>query len=132
MLRKLILAPLASLALLAGPVAAQQKPAPASPAATAPTKQDMENAVKYLQVMIAGLQSDKVEQPIKSALIGCIYGNSLRSISTSMDKVIADNADKISRDNADQVLSAMAAVCGYRPAQSAAPAPSTSKQPQGR
>lgn len=138
MLRKLILAPVVSLALAAGPVAAQQASAPASPAAAQPTKQDMENAILYLRVMISGLQSDKVEQPVKSALVGCLYSNTLRTISASMDKVIAENSDKISRDNADQVLSAMAAVCGYRPQEAAAPtspaapAATTSKQPQGR
>ena len=132
MLRKLILAPAISLAVLAGPVSAQQAPAPASPAAAEPTAQDMDNAVQYLRVLIAGLQSDKVEQPVKSALVGCIYSNSLRTISTSLDKVIAENPGKIERENADQVLSAMAAVCGYRPDQAAAPVATTSQQPQGR
>ncbi|PEQ11062.1 hypothetical protein B2G71_18630 [Novosphingobium sp. PC22D] len=123
MLRKITLAPLVALALVAGPVSAQE--------ATQPSKADMDNAVLYLKVMIAGLQSDKVEQPVKSALVGCLYGNPLKKISESLDKVIADNPGKISRDNADQVLSAMAAVCGYRPQQAAAPA-ATGSTPQGR
>jgi len=119
-------------ALVAAPAAAvapKKAPAKAPVAATAQTPPpEVEHAMFYLKVLISALQSDKVEQPVKGALVGCIYNNSLSKITDSMDKVIAENAGKISRDDPNQVLSAMVAICGYKPV-GAAPAAAT---PQGR
>ncbi|MFD2136414.1 inositol monophosphatase family protein [Novosphingobium resinovorum] len=74
----------------------------------------------YLKVLISGLQSDKIEEPVKGALVGCIYDNSLGKITESMDKVIAENSGKISRDNPSELLSVMAQICGYKPTAPAA------------
>lgn len=102
--------------------------APAAPAAAASPQQD---AMLYLKVLISGLQSEQVPEPVKGALVGCIYGNSLGKITESMDKVIAENPGKISRDNPSQLLSLMAQICGYKPDAAAGAAP-TKPAPQGR
>lgn len=126
----------ASVALASAPaLAAAPKKAPAKPAAAASTAQrppaEVEHAMLYLKVLISGLQSDKVEQPVKGALVGCLYNNSLGKITESMDKVIAENPGKISREDPSQVLAAMVQICGYQP-QGAAPAGAPTAQPTGR
>ncbi|GFE74298.1 MULTISPECIES: hypothetical protein [Novosphingobium] len=129
---------IAAVALVAGLAAPAQaaapKKAPAKAAAPAKTaaapaagahapSPEVERAMLYLKVLISGLQSDKVEPPAKGALVGCIYTNSLQKISDSMDKVIAENPGKIHRENPSELLSAMVAICGYKPAAAAQPAP---------
>jgi len=99
--------------LAAKPSKAPAKAAPA-PAHAAPPPQ-VEHAMLYLKVLISGLQSEKVEQPVKGALVGCLYNNSLGKITDSMEKVIAENPGKISRDDPSQLLSAMVVICGYKP-----------------
>lgn len=89
----------------------------------------------YLKVLISGLQSDKVDPPAKGALVGCIYNNSLEKISESMDKVIAENPGKIHRENPSEMLSAMVAICGYKPTAAAPTSTGAATQqpaPQGR
>ncbi|MBT0669107.1 hypothetical protein HT136_12120 [Novosphingobium profundi] len=104
------------LALIAEPAGAAQPKAPSAPAAKAePKQEDVQNAVLYLHVLIAALESKDVEEPVKSALVGCLYNNSLGTIGKSMDGLIAQNGDKIHRDKPNEVLQAMAVVCGYRP-----------------
>lgn len=133
-----IIAAAALVSGLAVPAQAAPKKAPAksAPAKTAaapaagahPASPEVESAMLYLKVLISGLQSEKVEAPAKGALVGCIYNNSLQKISESMDKVIAENPGKISRDNPTELLSAMVAICGYKPtapAAGASAAPST-------
>jgi hypothetical protein len=131
-------AALASTPALAAP-APKAAPKPAAAAAPAPPAQ-VQDAMLYLKVLISALQSDKVEQPVKGALVGCLYNNSLGKITDAMDKLIAENPGKVSRDNPNQVLSAMVAVCGYRaegaapaagPTATPTPAPKTTA-PQGR
>lgn len=107
--------------------AAAKAPAKAAPAAGTEhpgTSPEVENAMLYLKVLISGLQSEKVEAPAKGALVGCIYNNSLQKISESMDKIIAEHPGKVHRDNPTELLSAMVALCGYKPA--------TQPAPQGR
>ena len=117
----------ASLALGASPVLAAAKPAakaaapaakPAAPAAGghAAPPAEVEHAMFYLKVLISGLQSEQVEQPVKGVLVGCLYNNSLSRISTAMDKVIAENPEKVHRDKPNEVLTAMVAICNH-PAQ---------------
>jgi len=108
-----------------------------SAAAAAQAPAEVQDAMLYLKVLISALQSDKVEQPVKGALVGCLYNNSLGKITESMDKLIAENPGKVSRDNPNQLLSALAAVCGYQVDSGATPtAPTTSAPkntaPQGR
>jgi hypothetical protein len=104
---------------------AKKAAAPAAPAASAGQQPpaEVQHAMLYLKVLISGLQSDQVEQPVKGALVGCLYNNSLGKITDSMDKVIAENPSKISRDNPSELLSAMAAICGFRPSGEASSAP---------
>lgn len=130
----------AALVLGAGNAFAAPAKAPAKAAAksarAAPVASDEQDAMLYLKVLISGLQSDKVEQPVKGALVGCLYNNSLGKITESMDKVIAENPGKIQKDNPSELLGLMARICGYRPeaAPSAAgPSPTPSANaPTGR
>lgn len=115
----------AALALGAGSALAAVPKAPvkqtATPArtASAPSAEDEkaqeEDAMLYLKVLISGLQSEKVEQPVKGALVGCLYNNSLGQITDSMNKVIAQNPGKIHKDNPSELLGVMARICGYKP-----------------
>lgn len=99
-------------ALAAAPAKAQIK-APAS-------KAEVQDAMLYLKVLISGLQSEKVEQPVKGALVGCLYNNSLGQITDSMEKVIAENPGKIHKDNPSELLGVMVRICGYNPQAAAA------------
>lgn len=114
-------------ALAVTPAKAPAK-APAQAAAPA-SKAEAENAMLYLKVLISGLQSDKVEEPVKSSLVGCLYNNSLGKITDSMDKVIAENPGKIHRDNPNELLGVMARICGYRPEPGAGPAQGATPKP---
>ncbi|TCM22273.1 hypothetical protein EDF56_101960 [Novosphingobium sp. PhB165] len=134
-----------SLAFGASPVlAAAAKPAakPAAASAAKPAPQpaapppEVQHALLYLKVLISGLQSDKVDEPVKGVLVGCLYNNSLSRISTAMDKVIADNPEKVHRDKPDEMLSAMVAICNHSaqaaPGQAAPGQPAPGKPVQGR
>lgn len=87
----------------------------AAPAKGPQSEAEVNDAMLYLKVLISGLQSDKVEQPMKGALVGCLYNNSLGKITESMDKVIAENPGKIHKDNPTELLSVMVRICGYNP-----------------
>lgn len=117
-------------------LAAKAVKAPAKPAATAAAAPageqapaQVQDAMLYLKVLISALQSDKIEQPAKGALVGCLYNNSLGKITESMDKLIAANPGKVSRDNPNQLLGALAAVCGYEPTAAAAAQPGATPKP---
>lgn len=110
------IAALVALTLMAAP--GQVMAQGASPAVK-PSAAQKQAAVFNLRVLIGALQSDKVDNQAKAALIGCLYDNSLRKISDAVDKVIAANPGKINRTNPDQILSVIVGVCGYRPAPSA-------------
>lgn len=113
----------ATLAFGAGAASAATPAKASAKASVAPDKSKVEDAMLYLKVLIGGLQSDKVEQPVKGALVGCLYNNSLGKISDSMDKVIAENPGKIHRDNPSELLGVMARICGYQPEKSASGTP---------
>ena len=111
---------LAAAPALAAPAAKPAGKAAAVPAAGTETPAQVKDAMFNLKVLISALQSDKIEQPVKGALVGCLYNNSLGKITDSMEKLIADNPGKISKDNPNQVLSALLAICGYSPEAAAA------------
>ncbi|WP_217998635.1 hypothetical protein [Novosphingobium naphthalenivorans] len=106
-------------AALAGTGAMAATPAKA-PAKAPASKVEVQDAMLYLKVIISGLQSDKVEQPVKGALVGCLYNNSLGQITDSMEKVIAENPGKIHKDNPSELLGVMVRICGYNPQAAAA------------
>jgi hypothetical protein len=60
--------------------------------------------------MASAMRSDKVDDDVKSALMGCIYSNSLATISDAMDKLIVANPGKLDRTKPDDLLNAQAAV----------------------
>jgi len=60
-----------------------------------------------------------------------IYSNKLETISEAIDKLIAANPGKVDRAKPDDLLSAMVAVCGYKPsANPPAATPPAAKKPQ--
>ena len=103
---RLATAPVLALSVcLSAPLLAQAKPAP--------SQAQLQRAAENFRIMVGALQSDKVPQAVKSILFTCSYGNPFSKISEGTDKLIADK--KLDRKNPTQVLSAMAAVCGFRP-----------------
>ena len=101
-------------------------PAFAQTTANAPISQaDQEHAVQNFAVLASAMQSDKVPEDVKAALMGCIYSNKLETISTAIDKLIAANPGKVDRAKPDDLLSAMVAVCGYKPSAQPSAKPST-------
>ncbi|HEY1124961.1 MAG TPA: hypothetical protein VGE65_04960 [Sphingobium sp.] len=135
--RPVIAAAALALAGMSGVALAQAKPKPAAPAARAPTpatnlppslqptKEQIEEAAFQMRVLVAGMNSDKVEAPVKDALFECLYQNSFSKISDGIGKVIAGNPGKINKRDPEQVLGVMAGICGYRPKPDAAAAPAT-------
>lgn len=143
--RPLIAAAAMALAGMSGVASAQTKPAtpgtraPAPPSNVAPslqpTKEQIEEAAFQMRVLVAGMNSDKVEAPVKDALFECLYQNSFSKISDGIAKVIAGNPGKINKRDPEQVLGVMAGICGYRPkpeaaAAPAAPAPAAPARPE--
>ena len=122
----------AALAQTRGKAAAKPTAAAAAPAANAEnlTADQRDHAIQDFGVMSSAMRSDKVPDDVKSALMGCIYSNPLGKISTAIDKVSLDNPGKVDRKNADSVLGAMAAVCGYQPATTAAAPSAPAPKPQ--
>lgn len=104
-----------SLAASGAPALAQDEAAPSS-------EEQQQRAVRYLQVLIGGLQSENVGDDVKGILVGCLYGNTLRHISDEVDKVIAANP-QLDRTNNSQMLGLIARICGYEPPAQASPAP---------
>jgi hypothetical protein len=143
--RPLVVAAGLALAALPAPVLAQA--AGAAPKPGQLSKEQIDDAAFEMRVFVSAMNSDKVEAPVKDALMGCLYQNSFQKISEAIGKVVAQNPDKIAKRNAEQILTVLAGVCGYRPAAPAAgaapaapakpapakPAPQSAKpSPQGR
>lgn len=118
----LIGAPSASAQKAKGAAAAAKQPAP-------PSRVEVENASKTLAAMMSGLQSDKVPEPVKSAIFACIYQAPLAEISLRTTALLEQNKAKLDASNPSDRLSAAAAVCGVRDAPAGA-APTA--KPQGR
>jgi hypothetical protein len=128
-MKKLAIA--AAALLFSGPAFAQAT----APSAISETQQ--QHAVQDFAVLASAMQSDKVPEDVKAALMGCIYSNKLETISTAIDKLIAANPGKVDRAKPDDLLSAMVAMCGYKPSATApgAKAPAAKPPagaPQGR
>jgi hypothetical protein len=122
--RPLIVAASMALAALPAPVLAQA--AGAAPKPGQPNKEQIEDAAFEMRVFVSAMSSDKVEAPVKDALMGCLYQNNFQKISEAIGKVVAQNPDKIAKRNPEQILTVLAGVCGYRPA---APAPAAGAAP---
>ena len=89
---------------------------------------EQQHAVQNFAVLASAMQSDKVPEDVKAALMGCIYSNKLETIGTAIDKLIEANPGKVDRAKPDDLLSAMVAICGYKPSASAP----TAKAPAGK
>lgn len=101
---------LAAAAIIAVPLASTTA---AAQSAAKPSKAEIADAGRDLNVIAAALTSDKVPVPVKNALFQCLYQNTLGKISGTASKVLA--ANKLDRSSADKALAVLAGVCGYRP-----------------
>ncbi len=109
-----------------------QAPVAAQTAANAPISQAQQaHAVQNFAVLASAMQSDKVPEGVKAALMGCIYSNKLETIGDAIDKLIAANPGKIDREKPEDLLSAMVAVCGYKGDAAAPAANAPAKPPAG-
>jgi len=124
MMKKVAIA--AAALLVSGPAIGQAT-------ANAPVSQaQQEHAVQDFAVLSSAMQSDKVPEDVKASLMGCIYSNKLETISTAIDKLIAANPGKVDRAKPEDLLSAMVAVCGYKPATTPPAAAPPAGAPKGR
>jgi len=94
------------------PAPADTPPAQAAPADDAETRQ---NAVRNMSLLMSALNSEQVEDGVKNVLMACIYSNSMRDITTAMDKAIAADPERFDRSDSGVMLGVMAGVCGYQP-----------------
>lgn len=108
-------------------------PAFAQTTANAPISQAaQEHAVQNFAILASAMQSDKVPEDVKAALMGCIYSNKLETIGTAIDKLMAANPGKVDRAKPDDLLGAMVTVCGYKPSATAPAAAPPAGAPKGR
>ena len=103
----------ASLGLAAAPVAAQT--APEAPAATAEQEQTMARAGLIFSLFSNAVDVEDIPEAEKDALIGCLYANTLKTISEATGKALAENPQVDASDPTNVYLVA-AIVCGAREA----------------
>jgi hypothetical protein len=112
----------------AKPATAAAKPAAAKPGAATPAKPtpaqvaNMQRAARILRAFNALFESKETTQPVKTALLACLYNNKLATISAAAGQVIAKNP-ALKEDNITDVLHAAGGVCGLKFGTSAAAAP---------
>ncbi|HWV11931.1 MAG TPA: hypothetical protein VN110_01410 [Sphingobium sp.] len=90
--------------------------APFAQTVNKPSKAQLENAARVLNIISSALQSKEVEEPVKTALFECLYINPLSKVSDATAKVIARNPGKVNAKDPSQMLAVIAGTCGYRPA----------------
>jgi len=115
------------------PAAAAAKPA-AKPAATTPAKPtaaqiaNMQRAARILRAFNAIFEAKETTQPVKTALLACLYNNKLATISAAAGQVIAKNP-ALKDDNINDVLHAAGGVCGLKFGTGTAAAPAAAPAP---
>jgi hypothetical protein len=106
------------------PGLAQRAPAAgAAPKAVPLTQEQQDHGIQVFGILASAMQSANVPNEVKSALMSCVYDNSVGSISQTVDKVLEANPGKVDRTKPDQLLSVIAQICGYEPKAGAAAAP---------
>jgi hypothetical protein len=100
--------------LASAPAFAQDAAAPAD------NPETRQNAVRNMSLLMSALNSEAVDDEVKNVLMACIYSNSMRQITTAMDKAIAANPEQFDRSDNGVMLGVMAGVCGYQPQAGAA------------
>jgi hypothetical protein len=125
MKKPILVAAAAALAITLSPAAqAAQSDAPAksaksaaanpAPAAKKPTPEQIANvqrAARILRAFNVVFEAKQTSQPVKSALLRCLYNNKLAVISAAAGKVIAENPN-LKDDNINDVFHAAGGVCG--------------------
>ena len=97
----------ASLALVA-PAIAQDAAAPAAPVEDAAT---MERAGLIFSLFASALQTEEIDAAEKDALIGCLYSNTLETVSKATGEAFAANPQIDGSDPANVYVIA-ATICG--------------------
>lgn len=122
MKKPILAAAAAALAITLSPAAqaaqsdAPAKPAAANPAPAAkkPTPEQIANirrAARILRAFNVVFEAKQTSQPVKSALLGCLYNNKLAAISAATGKVMAKNPN-LKETNLNDVFHAAGRVCG--------------------
>lgn len=99
-----------ALALTAPGIA--QETTPAAPVAT-DEQPDMERAGVIFSTLIAAVQNPEIPEQEKNALIGCLYRNTLQTVSRATGEMLAKNPQIDATDPVNVYLVA-AIVCGAR------------------
>lgn len=108
----------ASLGLATAPVAAQTAPAAPAPVAEQ-EQQTMSRAGTIFSLFAKAMDLENIAEDEKDALIGCLYSNTLKTISEATGKALAENP-QIDASDPTNVYLVAAIVCGAREAGSPA------------
>lgn len=120
----------------AKPAAGAAKPATtgakAAPAKPTPEQiANMQRAARILRAFNVVFEAKDTSQPVKNALLACLYNNKLATISAAAGQVMAKNP-ALKEDNLNDVLQAAGGVCGLKfekKAAAAGTAPATAPAP---
>lgn len=118
----LFAAGIAVLAVSAAPAAfaqggnSNQSGAGAAPQLTPEQEADVRRAAQIQRAFSEALRSDQVSQPVKGALLLCLYNNSLSTIGEATEQFLTSNPELKATDPTT-VYRAAAGVCGvtFRP-----------------
>lgn len=101
----------AILGLAAAPAAAQT--APEAPTATPEQEQTMSRAGLIFSLFANAVKVDEIPEAEKDGLIGCLYSNTLETISEATGKALAENP-QVDASDPTNVYVVAAIVCGAR------------------
>ncbi|WP_336977600.1 hypothetical protein [Altererythrobacter fulvus] len=121
----------------AAQAAGEEGAANAAPAKLTPEQQaDIQRAAIIFRLFNTAFTSKEVEQPVKTRLLTCMYGNSLGKISVATGKVLKEQG--LDEKKPGDIYRASAGVCGIsfkanaQAGGAAAPKPATKQSGEGR
>ena len=113
-------------------IAQDAAPAPVAPAAaplSASEQADVDRGGVIFGSFSQAVRSDQISDQEKNALFGCMYDNSVKSISEKTGEVLAANP-QIDATKPENIFNVAAVVCGARKAQSAEDAAPATPAPE--
>jgi hypothetical protein len=100
---------------MAVPLAAQNAPAPAAPAAkVGDTPADRTRGAVIFRTFMIAINSDKVQPAVKNTLASCLYNNPIKTISAATGNVFEKNKN-LDPKKPEQVYAVAARICGVKP-----------------
>lgn len=100
---------------IAVPLAAQNAPAPATPAAKiADTPANRTRGAVIFRTFMIAINSDKVQPAVKNSLASCLYNNPIKTISAATGNVFDKNKN-LDAKKPEQVYAVAARICGVKP-----------------